>query len=49
MLKIGTPQELSFELRHLIRYATEGTPSRSKIAFELRELAERTDFPLPSW
>lgn len=40
MKKIATPQDLQAELRRLLAYSQEKTPSREVLAAELRELAD---------
>jgi len=41
MDKIASPTELQSELRRLLAFASEGQPSREKLASEIRGLANR--------
>ena len=43
MKKIASPQELRSELRRLVAYCGEGTPSRNKLATELQSLANAVE------
>jgi hypothetical protein len=48
MDKIASPRELTAELRRLLAYAGEETPSRERIASVLYDLAERVAAKAPA-